>query len=48
MWVTQFFCKHNWEQVGDIKLYRRGIDLPTGFERIYICKKCLKKNTIRY
>jgi hypothetical protein len=41
------FCKHEWENVKEFTVNRICDNQIIGFGRIYICKKCLKKKTIK-
>ena len=49
-WIRRLFCNHEWEDVsGEIKVWMNEWDkYPIAYKRTYICKKCLKKKTIRY
>lgn len=47
--VKRWFCKHDWDVLGDITLWSEyNKELPVGFKKIYVCKKCLQKRTVRY
>lgn len=48
--IRRLFCNHEWKDVsGEVKVYaHRYSTRPIEYERTYVCKKCLKKKTIRY
>lgn len=49
--IRRLFCNHEWKDVsGRVKVWDSDIssEHPVSYERTYVCKKCLKKKTIRY
>lgn len=48
--IRKLFCKHEWQDVsGEVNVWKSVYDkYPCGFRRTYVCKKCLKKKTIKY
>lgn len=49
-WIKSMFtvCEHDYEHTNDINVYYSSYDsLPMYTKRVYICRKCLKKKTIR-
>lgn len=43
-------CDHDYELTDKIRIFDPMFSdqLPAGFERVYICKKCKKKKIVRY
>lgn len=48
--IKQWFCKHEFVDIsGCVKVWGSIYDKrPIGFERTFVCKKCLKKKKIEY
>ena len=47
--IRRLFCVHKWKEIsGEIRIWSRGHKHPIGYERVYICEKCLKKRIIKY
>lgn len=49
--IKRLFCKHEFEDIsGEIRVW--GSDphykYPIEYRRVFVCKKCLKKKTIKY
>lgn len=47
--VKRLFCKHEFVDIsGQVRAWGYFGKYPIGYERIFVCKKCLKKKTIKY
>jgi hypothetical protein len=39
-------CKHKWVKERECNILDRGDNLPTGYERTYVCIKCMKSKRL--
>ncbi len=49
--VRSWFCKHEWELLQKTNVYKRDniqSGIPSGFEWVYVCKKCMKRKIIKW
>lgn len=49
--IKRLFCRHEFEDVsGLVKVWSSDYSakFPIGYERTFVCKKCLKKKTIKF
>ena len=46
-WWRKLFCKHNWFQLGDLKLYDNNNRLPIHKYYRSMCKKCGKQHKVK-
>lgn len=48
--IKRLFCKHEFEDIsGQVNVWGSSYDkYPVRHERTFVCKKCLKKKTIKY
>lgn len=49
--IKRLFCKHEFEDIsGEIRVWSNdnSYKYPIAFRRVFVCKKCLKKKTIKY
>lgn len=49
--IKRLFCKHEFRYIsGEIKVWSRNnsYKYPIEVRRVFVCKKCLKKKTIKY
>lgn len=49
--IKRLFCKHEFEDIsGEISVWSsdNSYKYPIAFRRAFVCKKCLKKKTIKY
>ena len=48
-WIRSLFCKHEWEHISDVRVYENDYSQrPCGREKVFYCKKCMKKKIIKY
>ena len=46
--IRSWFCKHEWECLSQIRIYNyANNDIPCGYKWVYVCKKCMRKKTIK-
>lgn len=46
--VRSWFCKHEWELLQKTNVYNNiQSGIPSGFEWVYVCKKCMKRKIIK-
>lgn len=47
--IKGLFCKHEFEDIsGQVQVWNSYSKYPVRYERTFVCKKCLKKKTIKY
>ncbi len=47
--IKRLFCKHEFEDIsGQVTVLGEFGKYPIRYERTFVCKKCLKKKTIKY
>lgn len=47
--IKRLFCNHEFEDIsGQVRVFAKGYEHPVRYERTFVCKKCLKKKTIKY
>lgn len=46
--IRSWFCKHEWECLSNIAVYRDNFDsIPLYHKWVYVCKKCKRKKIIK-
>lgn len=46
--VRSWFCKHEWELLQKTNVYNNiQSGIPSEFEWVYVCKKCIKRKIIK-
>lgn len=48
--IKRLFCKHEFQDIsGQVTVWANDYSKrPIGYERTFVCKKCLKKRKIKY
>ena len=47
--IKRLFCKHEFVDIsGQVAVWGEFSRRPIGYERTFVCKKCLKKKKIKY
>ena len=47
--IKRLFCKHEFGDISwKVQVFAKGYGQPVRYERTFVCKKCLKKKTIKY